>query len=283
MLTFIFDQQINKMLNSNKFHQNFLTIIYDSETCLKSKIFKNNNTRSVLIHIHSPQSPIIATQKLNIAQDAMSVYNNQTLMVHKIVRLNLGFPYGICSNYESENTPFKSISQSDCLRKCTKTYFEKILKCSPLLTNGVISQLDQTETEKEYCSKQLNHIYHEIISNEEMIDKCNKLCPKDCVFIDFKVTKIIKDYYFEINRWEWDWLVTPWNDSQMLTTRLSWDMRSPMIYYIETPAMTFFEYLCYCGGLFGLWFASDGKLFISFIPDQLRNKFSSLRRLFRNF
>jgi len=280
MLTFIFDQQINKMSNWNKFHQNFVTISYDSEAFRKLKFFKKFDTTTITTYVHSPQSPIITTNRVDIAHDKYYGYNNLSLMVHKNVRLNLGFPYGVCSHYSSQNTPFKAISQSDCLRKCSKTYFEKILKCSPLLTNGVISQLDQTETKTEYCSKQLNDIYHKIINNEEMIDKCNKLCPKDCVFIDFKITKSLVDP--RIDRMPWYWLVTRWNASQILTTRLLWDMTSPMMYYIETPVMSFVEYLCYCGGLFGLWFASDGKLFLNFIPDQLRNKFSSLRRLFRN-
>jgi len=140
--------------------------------------------------------------------------------------------------------------------------------------------LDQTETETKFCSKQLNDIYHEIIGNKEMIDKCNKLCPKDCVFIDFKVTKKMSD---ERIRKAWNQPRTPSNDIKILSTRLLWDMTSPMVYYMETPVMSLIEYLCYCGGLFGLWFASDGKLFLNFIPDQLRNKLSFLRRPSHNF
>jgi len=42
------------------------------------------------------------------------------------------------------------------------------------------------------AQRKKNDIYQIIIDNEEMKDKCNKLCPKDCAFIDFKVTKYIK-------------------------------------------------------------------------------------------
>jgi len=220
----------------------------------------------------------------NIAKkqiQSTTLISNRSIMVHKTVELNLGFPYGVCNQYESGNTPFKAISQSDCLRKCSKTWFEKIFKCSPLFTNGVINELDQTETETEYCTTQLNDIYHKIMDNQQMIDKCNKLCPKDCTFVDFKVTKSMLDQrriQKGLNRSRVQSI-----DNPMLSTRLLWDMGSPIIYYIETPVMSFIEYLCYCGGLFGLWFASDGKLFHYFIPNEMRNKFNSLRRLFLIF
>jgi len=288
LLTFIFNQKTNQMLNSNKFQHNFLTIFYGLKTFLKLKNLTETKSfdlnKALLICIHSPQSPIFIANNANKqTKEYKSLYNqNTSIMVHKTVKLNLGYPYGVCSHYKSQNTPFKATSQSDCLRKCSKTYFEKILKCSPLLTNGFISELDETETETKFCSKQLNDLYHEIIYNEEMIDKCNKLCPKDCAFIDFDVTKTMINYRIIEEPWE-TYFSMQLRSFENSTLRLSWDMTSPILYYIETPVMSFIEYLCCCGGLFGLWFASDGKLFNNFISDALKNKLSSLSRRFRHF
>jgi len=265
LLTFIFNEQTNQMLNSIKFKQNFLTISMDVQTFQNLTNLKTIWGEIVQLSIHSPQSPFFIANIANkLTQDSYGIYDlNSSLIVHKTVKLNLGHPYGVCSHYKSHNNPFKSISQSDCLRKCSKTYFEKILKCSPLLTNGFISELDETETETKFCSKELNDLYHKTIYNEEIRDKCNKLCPKDCAFIDFKVTKSMIDGTKIQNPFN---SYGPMPKIPISTTRLLWDMTSPIIYYIETPVMSFVEYLCCCGGLFALWFASDGKLFLKFIP-----------------
>jgi hypothetical protein len=46
-----------------------------------------------------------------------------------------------------------------------------------------------------------------------------------------------------------------------------WDKKYPLITYIETPVMSFTEYLCYCGGLLGLWFGSNAYQVMSYVID----------------
>jgi len=141
--------------------------------------------------------------------------------------------------------------------------------------NGFISDLDEESIEIKYCPRYINDLYDELINEKEMMNKCQQLCPKDCVFIKFRVTKTITDS-LDYSRKR----LSPVTNT--IRTKLLWNTRAPMLYYVETPVMSFIELLCYCGGLFGLLFAADGKLFTHIIPDWLRDKFHNLR-LFNNF
>ena len=44
--------------------------------------------------------------------------------------------------------------------------------------------------------------------------------------------------------------------------RIVWDSTQPMFAYNEESVMSFTDYLCNCGGLFGLWFGTNAKDFI---------------------
>ena len=130
-----------------------------------------------------------------------------------------------------------------------------------------MTELDKESNGLLFCSKNLTNYYKQILIDNQMSIKCQKICPKDCVFNDFKVTKKLVNYD------------KPNTDEG---TRLFWDTTSPIVYYIETPVLTFIEYLCYCGGLFGLWFATNGKLFENLMSNALRNKFQSYHNSFNN-
>jgi hypothetical protein len=166
------------------------------------------------------------------------------------------------------------------LRKCSKKYFEKYLYCSPLIINGIISELDGDLNQTNHCSKEMNGIFYKLIRNKNLLDYCKSFCPKDCIFIDYKLINTFVDekdirsshtlYYSSVEP----------KRGGNISTRLLWDTTSPTLYYIEMPVLSFIEYLCYCGGLFGLWISNDGKLFLYFIPNVFKLKFSSLRNLF---
>ncbi len=49
--------------------------------------------------------------------------------------------------------------------------------------------------------------------------------------------------------------------------QLFWDKHYPLISYIETLVMTFTEYLCYCGGLFGIWFGTNANQVLNFVAN----------------
>ena len=41
--------------------------------------------------------------------------------------------------------------------------------------------------------------------------------------------------------------------------RILWDTNKPMLSYIDSPDMSFTDYVVYCGGLLGLWFGQSLK------------------------
>jgi len=46
---------------------------------------------------------------------------------------------------------------------------------------------------------------------------------------------------------------------------LVWDSTQPLYVYREEPVMSLTDYMSYTGGLFGLWFGTNGKDFIIWI------------------
>jgi hypothetical protein len=107
------------------------------------------------------------------------------------------------------------------------------------------------ENEPNFCSKELNDICEKVINDKNISNQCTKYCPKDCIQFDIQFTR---DYG---------------KDSEKFTeeTVFVWNQNYPLISYIETRVMTFTDYLCYCGGLFGLWFGSNANLVLNYALD----------------
>jgi hypothetical protein len=146
----------------------------------------------------------------------------------------------ICSHYKSNDRPFNAFSQSVCLRKCYQNYCQKRFGCSPLVIKEIISSIDEQKNEMQFCSQELNDFCEKAINEINLSKECAKYCPKDCIQFDIQLTR------FSFSHKETD------NFTQQI--ELAWDKNYPLITYIETRVMTFTDYLCYCGGLFGLWF-----------------------------
>jgi hypothetical protein len=136
---------------------------------------------------------VIHNNENSIANYRTVNYMNTTLFIQRTIHSNLGFPHGLCSHYKSTKSPFGAISQSDCLRKCSKKYFEKYLYCSPLIINGIISELDGDLNQTNHCSKEMNGIFYKLIRNKNLLDYCKSFCPKDCIFIDYKLINTFVD------------------------------------------------------------------------------------------
>jgi hypothetical protein len=86
----------------------------------------------------------------------------------------------------------------------------------------------------------LNDFYEEALNLKNILNECTKYRPKDCIHFDIQLSET-KYYYFEEKTEEFTEEI-----------RLIWDKNYPIISYIETLVMTFTDYLCYCGRLFGL-------------------------------
>jgi hypothetical protein len=78
---------------------------------------------------------------------------------------------------------------------------------------------------------------------------CTDLCPTNCVDNEFTITNKYKQNKLSDN-------------SNINDFLLKWDDSKPFIIYRETSVMTFTDYFCYIGGLFGMWFGiSANQLF----------------------
>ncbi len=44
---------------------------------------------------------------------------------------------------------------------------------------------------------------------------------------------------------------------KLTLTIVSWDESKPFITNIETPVMTLNDYICYIGGMLGMWFGTN--------------------------
>jgi hypothetical protein len=115
-----------------------------------------------------------------------------------------------------------------------------------------------------------------ICAKKKLIDKilsqCMKYCPKDCIDFEIKQAHILEFVDF---------------GSRIEVTKYSpevnafWDKNHPLISYIETAVMSFTEYLCYCGGLLGLWFGTNAYQVISFVNHSIN--WISLKYKLRSF
>jgi hypothetical protein len=158
----------------------------------------------------------------------------------------------ICSHYNSNDRPFDAFSQSVCFRKCYQNYCQKRLRCNPLVINEIISSIDEEENELKFCSRIENDLCNELINENNSTNRCAKYCPKDCFQFDVQVldSKI---------------LPTKQYSTDLTEIRLFWDKNYPLVSYIETRVMTFTDYLCYCGGLFGIWFGSNANQVLTYV------------------
>jgi hypothetical protein len=79
------------------------------------------------------------------------------------------------------------------------------------------------------------------------------LCQVDC----------INDEYLVINKYKND---KKYSDPKFWNLEFYWDESKPIIINEEKPVMEFADYICYIGGLFGMWFGvSANQLIRNFI------------------
>jgi hypothetical protein len=169
----------------------------------------------------------------------------------------LEIPYkSSCSYYNSSQTVFNSYSQKHCIRQCLRNYCEIKMNCSCFIIEKnkriieIISQSDNTSY--DICLKDEKYM-SSFYDNYSKL--CTHLCPIDCKDDKFIITNKYKKNKLRI-------------DSKIIEFSLKWDDSKPFIVYRETPVITFTEYFCYIGGLFGMWFGiSANQLFEKLIKN----------------
>jgi hypothetical protein len=159
----------------------------------------------------------------------------------------LEFPYeSKCSYYNSDKTLFNSSSHKHCVRQCIRFNCEFKINCLCFMIGFTVKQMDYGFQNRNPCQRSefSNFSIFEIF--------CENLCPNDC----------IQDEYILIERDD-----TLSIDANLKLT-LNWDESKPFITNIDTPVMTFKDYIYYIGGLFGMWFGINAnQLFIKLIEN----------------
>jgi hypothetical protein len=152
--------------------------------------------------------------------------------------------YGENNNYNL----FYSLSKDHCIRQCFRYHCESMFNCSCLLLDNNMYQID-------YGFNNLNNCQNIDQSSKFIFtEKCNTLCPIDCE----------TEENFMVNR---DYVVEEKLESNSSIYSFSWDDSNPYIKYNEIPVLTFRAYLCYIGGLFGMWFGFSANKLLKKIED----------------
>jgi hypothetical protein len=180
----------------------------------------------------------------------------------------LGTPYkSSCSYYNSNDTIFNSFSNEHCVQRCIRYHCHIKFNCScpPALSNGNnifnLNEFDHRFNENVNCNSLDLSILLEKYSNF-----CFELCPNDCIIDDYILTE----------KYNKEKLYSDQNRSEIT---IQWDDSKPLILNKETPVMTFNEYFCYIGGLFGMWFGISANQLI----DKLKENYVIYYRNFIDF
>jgi hypothetical protein len=97
--------------------------------------------------------------------------------------------------------------------------------------------------------------------HENYTEFCTNLCPIDC----------ISDEYFITIKYQTDQIFF---DPRYWKFTVEWDDSKPLIINKETPVMTFTDYFCLIGDLFGMWFGiSANQLLDKLIHNRVRIHF----------
>ncbi len=161
-----------------------------------------------------------------------------------------------CSYYDSSQTVFNSSSHKHCIRQCLRNYCEIKMNCSCFILKlnneiyEIISKFDNTSY--DICLKDKNFMLSFYDNYSKL---CTDLCPIDCKDEEIMITNNFKRKNVS-------------NDPIIYNLIFKWDDSRPFIVYRETPVMTFTDYFCYIGGLFGMWFGiSANHLFEKLIEN----------------
>jgi len=135
-------------------------------------------------------------------------------------------------------------------------------------------ETNTTETYAPYRSSSTS--YKEMIYNASI--ECLRYCPQQCVTVDYNWKVMSSDTYIGNELWH--------NSSEEnITTEKSlvWDSTQPLFVYREEPVMSLTDYMSYTGGLFGLWFGTNGKDLIIWFAERMRLLWRWVSHKYQNF
>jgi hypothetical protein len=177
----------------------------------------------------------------------------------------LEYPFeSSCSYYRKYERPFKSLSHNHCIQQCIRFNCEKYLNCSCVVINNTINQIYFRSANLKICEIENRKLILFLLKYEKL---CNNYCPKDCINEDFIVLK------------QDDADILYKDDPKIQEIFLSWDDSKLFINYKEIPVMTFTDYFCYIGGLFGMWFGISANQIFEYL-NKFKNSFTLLKFLY---
>ncbi len=181
-------------------------------------------------------------RKIQYSLENLFQWNKDYFLTKKLFEF-LGTPYkSSCSYYDRNETIFNSFSNEHCVQQCIRYHCKVNFNCScaAAFFNSsaflFINELDDGSIKTPNCSSEgLQN------SLRKYSNFCAHLCPNDCIIDEYIVTEKYNNgkLYSYPNRSE---------------ITIQWDDSKPLILNKETSVMTFNEYFCYIGGLFGMWF-----------------------------
>jgi len=219
----------------NYFSHNQTNIVSKEQKILSMNNLKQNNFLRISINSTLfDQIPFVINKDLEKYETIFFIRNGQYSVLKKSFKF-LEHPYkSQCSHYDSVQTPFNSLSNTQCIRQCIKYYCELRMNCSCFALRNTINQMDNGFQNLDICQN-----WTQIESFDERYTKfCTKLCPIDCM----------NDEYITFG------MLSTFRSPKLMQLTLDWDQSKPFIVNKEIPVMTFNGYFCYIGGLFGMWF-----------------------------
>jgi hypothetical protein len=175
-------------------------------------------------------------------------------------------PHGQCSDYSDQNN---FDNQWQCYRQCLKNFAGKQFECKPVFIDYTIHELDFTSNDLKDCNSSIQRSFDELIVKKDLKEKCLRICPKDCLSVNFKI-KVINNG-FDGKKLK---------ESTHLKKSIVFDSTQPIFLYKEEAVMSFTDYLSYCGGLVGLWFGTSAQNIIDIASNIPLIKY--LSRRFKN-
>ena len=67
---------------------------------------------------------------------------NYTIIVRKVVKESIGWPFGHCLHYRTDGQRLGATSQTECYRNCLKQLYKTQFKCVPLFVDKLLHESD---------------------------------------------------------------------------------------------------------------------------------------------
>ena len=211
---------------------------------------------------------------------------NQTIILSKTIFQSLRKPHGNCSSYDGSRAgdrPFRAVCHRNCIRRCVRYYYCNIDEtnspgCQTLFIDNYLHGLDFYKNLSEKLCFYFYLAKSPYETNLTITAKCMKYCPKDCLRVEYKSRVVSSDS--DIGNDFWHNLSV---DHMFTEKSLVWDSTQPVFVYREEPLLSFTDYMSYTGGLFGLWFGTNGKDLIIWFAERMRLLWRWVSHKYQNF